>query len=774
MLKGLRSHALPPLLVGIAIAIAFVALNHSAYDGFFQDDELDTLKWAPASPAALFLTGLVTPKFQSDNFRPVGHLYFALMGNRFRLHFPPYMTPIFAIHLLNALLLWLLMRKLGIKPWCAIAAAAFFTLSVAAFDAYWKPMYVFDLLCTTFCLASVLLYSHRRWVLSFIAFWLAYKAKELAVILPAILAAYEYWFGERKFRVLIPFVLAGLSFGIQGVVLNPNKDTPYTLRFTLEALSRTAPFYAYRFLMFPLSGFLLFALALVRDRRAWFGLLATLLVMVPLLFLPGRLFEAYTYLPLAVTAIALAAAASHTNPLFAWIALAIWLPFNLDQLHREKHTALDNDDQAFAYVDSMAKFVQQNPSVTTLVYDGVPPNFHHWGVTGAWNIIHRRIDLPALFIDWPETAKVLAEQTVAYGNWNYPHRQLIISLRSPKLSQGLPRFNGGSLTRRCLILTAVLWLCFLTKLLFYSSFVPLWEGYDEFAHFAFDQYLTENHKLPPVQNTGVSREVAESLRLAPVPWTIRQWTPGWIAHDDFWRLPEASRQQRERELKQIPRTSAREQAPTLRLYEAQQPPLAYLLYSMPYAAFQNADLLTRAWVLRLAGSAIVSLVIPLGFIVSRRILRSDLQAVGAAAVLAAMPELMMLAGHAGNEPLAIVLGTACVYGLCLMAEKSSPWRALLLGSLLGCALLTKSYFLTLIPVVLIVVLIAFLRRRIAIQLLITVAAAIAIAGWWYGRAITTTGTLTTDQISIAARANQPRRSCAPYKKSTGAAPPTSL
>ena len=58
------------------------------------------------------------------------------------------------------------------------------TLSAGAMDAYWKPMYVFDLFCTTFCLASILLYAHGRWILSFIAFWLAYKSKELAVMLP--------------------------------------------------------------------------------------------------------------------------------------------------------------------------------------------------------------------------------------------------------------------------------------------------------------------------------------------------------------------------------------------------------------------------------------------------------------------------------------------------------------------------------------------------------------------------------------------------------------
>jgi len=94
------------------------------------------------------------------------------------------------------------------------------------------------------------------------------------------------------------------------VILNPNKDNAYTFRFTLDALRQTMPFYAQRFLLFPLSGILLFGLVFLRDRRIWFALAAMLLLMVPLMFLPGRLFEAYAYLPLACAAIAIAAAAS--------------------------------------------------------------------------------------------------------------------------------------------------------------------------------------------------------------------------------------------------------------------------------------------------------------------------------------------------------------------------------------------------------------------------------------------------------------------------------
>ena len=71
---------------------------------------------------------------------------------------------------------------------------------MALFDAVWKPMYVFDVLCATFCLLSVLMWTRRRWILSLLAFWLAYKAKELAVMLPAVLLCYEMWIGTRRWN----------------------------------------------------------------------------------------------------------------------------------------------------------------------------------------------------------------------------------------------------------------------------------------------------------------------------------------------------------------------------------------------------------------------------------------------------------------------------------------------------------------------------------------------------------------------------------------------
>ena len=228
------------------------------------------------------------------------------------------------------------------------------------------------------------------------------------------------------------------------------------------------------------------------------------------------------------------------------------------------------------------------------------------------------------------------------------------------------------------VIVGVLWFCFLAKLIFYSSFIPLWEGYDEFAHFAFVEYLVDFHALPDLRSAVVPPDVAASLQAGPVPWTIRTWT-GSVSYDDYWQG----------------RHAAPGPAANQRLYEAQQPPLAYLLYAIPYAAFRHRSLPARAWLVRIAGSLIVSFVIPLGFFLARRVFGRTTRALGVIAIVASMPELMMTADHGGNEPLAILLGTACVFALVSR-------RALLLGCLLGLGLLTKAYFLTLIPVVVIV------------------------------------------------------------------------
>src|SRR6266567_4639527 len=110
----------------LATALLFLIANRGAYKGYFQDDELDNASWAPYLSGTDFLSGVVTPKFLTGNFRPAGHFYFAVMGRRFGLDFPKYLFPIHALHLLNVWLLWLIARHLGLSPFAAGAGALFF------------------------------------------------------------------------------------------------------------------------------------------------------------------------------------------------------------------------------------------------------------------------------------------------------------------------------------------------------------------------------------------------------------------------------------------------------------------------------------------------------------------------------------------------------------------------------------------------------------------------------------------------------------------------
>ena len=92
----------------------------------------------------------------------------------------------------------------------------FFVFHMALFDAFWKPMFIFDVLCGLFCLLSMLAWRRSGkawWIASFAAFWMAYKSKEVAVMLPSVLLLYEFTLGERRWRRLLPFLAVSFSFG---------------------------------------------------------------------------------------------------------------------------------------------------------------------------------------------------------------------------------------------------------------------------------------------------------------------------------------------------------------------------------------------------------------------------------------------------------------------------------------------------------------------------------------------------------------------------------
>ncbi len=73
-------------------------------------------------------------------------------------------------------------------------------------------------------------------------------------------------------------------------------------------------------------------------------------------------------------------------------------------------------------------------------------------------------------------------------------------------------------SRQFLPLLALIWACFLARGLFYCSFLPLWEGYDEWAHFSYMERLVTAGDVLVGREVPVSQEVEASLQLAPLPW----------------------------------------------------------------------------------------------------------------------------------------------------------------------------------------------------------------------------------------------------------------
>ncbi|MGA2154203.1 MAG: hypothetical protein ABSH37_07295 [Bryobacteraceae bacterium] len=426
--EGLARKARGVLFFALLAAL-LVAVNLRAYRGYFQSDDLNTIGWVGMVSKLTYLEATLSPLFQPNNFRPVGHFFFREASLSFGLDYWKYVAAIQALHLLNVWLIWLLARKLGAPPLAAAGGAVLFAFHMALFDTFWKPMYAFDLLCAAFCLLSVLLYARGRWALSFVAFWLAYKSKELAVMLPFVLAAYEIWFGKRRWKPLIPFFLASLSFGLQGILLNPNRDNDYTFRFTAAAVARTFQFYSAKVFLWPYLFLLLPVGALAaRNRRAWFGLVTMVLFFFPLMFLPGRLFSAYCYVPF----LGLAIAFSGIAPTGKWIPAAAFLvafaPLDAHVLATQRSVTLRQAIDTRYWLTSIVQFSRAHPFIDGAVFRGLPNGYSQAGCEGALRYIYHNHYLPVLPADDPQSPALLTRPGVAVLVWYDSARYLSIDL----------------------------------------------------------------------------------------------------------------------------------------------------------------------------------------------------------------------------------------------------------------------------------------------------------------------------------------------------------
>ena len=391
-----------------ASALLFLLANRGAYYSYFDGDDFDTLSWAAGGDKLAFVKALLSPRIHDDNLRPVGAFYYHVLGSAFGLRYGPFIAVLHAIHLANVALLCVICWRLKFPPAGIVAGVLFFAFHAAALDAYWRVMYVYDVLCGTFCLLTLLLYMRGNWLIGLLTFWLAFKSKEVAVMLPVVLAAYEYSLGNREWRRLLPYFAISLTFGLQALFHNQHGNTDYTLRFSFTAVVQCVRFYSSKILLLPYAGVaLVFLPFLFRTRQMYFGLATMVALLTPMLFLPGRLFSVYWYVPMIGAALIIAGAASKEPLFLLTVLLMAWLPVNYQMLRQWRPAVLEASYQARTYVAAVSELAGKSPDIPAIVYIGAPSGLPQHGIEGIIHLFFK--DSPKLYFSDAVEPKTLDE-----------------------------------------------------------------------------------------------------------------------------------------------------------------------------------------------------------------------------------------------------------------------------------------------------------------------------------------------------------------------------
>lgn len=199
MTNDARRERILSISAAIIIAAATVWAFLPSLRGEFVWDDLMLIRDNPAFSAAgagrfLFSSDYFSA-FRELSWRPVCTLSFLIDYRIWGMNPAGFHAVNIAIHVLNAMLLYLLALRTGGRLASAVAAALLFALHPIQVEAVAGITFREDLLCLFFALAAANLHltngSHARWAAS-AAFVMALLSKETAIALPAALFVMEF------------------------------------------------------------------------------------------------------------------------------------------------------------------------------------------------------------------------------------------------------------------------------------------------------------------------------------------------------------------------------------------------------------------------------------------------------------------------------------------------------------------------------------------------------------------------------------------------------
>ncbi len=268
----------------------------------------------------------------------------------------------------------------------------------------------------------------------------------------------------------------------------------------------------------------------------------------------------------------------------------------------------------------------------------------------------------------------------------------------------------------------------------YSCLMPLWEGWDEAYHYGYVQLLSTTRQLPVLGKSTLTREIWHSLELAPVSHYLQPFLKAPLNFAQYFALSPAERKTRQKQLRTLPVSEKYELQTDKPNYEVMQSPLPYFFMAPFDFWLAGSSLTTRILALRLVCSLLTVLLILHSTLVLARRLLPERYACAALFCIFSSQMLYATICHVGNDWLAIPLMSYVLCTAILTLERGSRRDCFWLGLTTSAALLTKAYFLFLVPFAIGVMLVALSRRRATF----TAAALflmplIVLAGPWYLR-----------------------------------------
>jgi hypothetical protein len=297
------------------------------------------------------------------------------------------------------------------------------------------------------------------------------------------------------------------------------------------------------------------------------------------------------------------------------------------------------------------------------------------------------------------------------------------------------------------LVTASLIAAFLARAPLYLSVLPPFEGWDEHQHLAYIVHLDQTGAIPVLDEAIVARNLRPLFLSVPHSPSgaeqLQEW--GASSYAQYWTTPR-------------PADADRDASFSFRLYQAQQPPLAYALAAPVWRELKTTQPLEAIYAIRALNVLLVAVSLLLFAGALTRVVPAFGSRVAVLALVCLHPLFFQNLARVANDAVAVAAGVAGISLLILADSRTLLSRGLLAAACIAASVWSKQTSLTLIPVLILgVPVIGWAHRVPAVRLWRTTALTavaffllVAPLWWWtyqrYGLIVTT-----QDSVELAAR-----------------------